>query len=640
MISSLRDAVRESLLLKGFIGIMMISFGVWGVGDFIGTGALDPGIVVKVGPTEISTLEFQRRFDQELNRFKEEVGSETARSDGVKRSIANALIQDIMQTATVNAAAQELGIVIPLQRLQSNLFKEPAFQNSVGTFDQGRFADALYQNKLTESQFLDMLTADLRRSTMISPVIANAGAPEYLVDNLFTYRNETRVADTLLVTAASLTDEDLPTGEELEALYEQNIHAYTAPEYRKVTALSIEAEHFHSADSITDADAKARYEETATRYRTPGTRHVYQLVFDTREQATSVRDQLEPNDDLAVLAAKASVPEPIDLGDFALGTPVANMMGDAYNLPISEVSQPVETDLGWHLFQISSETREEVIPFEDVKDEIRQSMLDESGMDAVYKASVDLEDAIAGGIPLREVSEFLGGKIVEITSMDRDGMDARGLEASNIFDRANFINAAFSTPEGQVSQLLDTPSRTGYYVIHVDSVTPPTPKPLEDVRLAVVTLWEKQARVSKAQKIAEKLMSHIGPASKYSELAARHNNVSYAPLGPITRFGEGLQSYHIVDSRRISPALLEKLFSAQAGDVISAPVVEGFVVARVKEIISPNAEGALLNAQMRLRATVVNAMREDLADQIVQAFATRYPAEINNEVIDQTLALR
>ena len=135
-------------------------------------------------------------------------------------------------------------------------------------------------------------------------------------------------------------------------------------------------------------------------------------------------------------------------------------------------------------------------------------------------------------------------------------------------------------------------------------------------------------------------MSHIGPASKYSELAARHNNVSYAPLGPITRFGEGLQSYHIVDSRRISPALLEKLFSAQAGDVISAPVVEGFVVARVKEIISPNAEGALLNAQMRLRAIVVNAMREDLADQIVQAFATRYPAEINNEVIDQTLALR
>ena len=349
---------------------------------------------------------------------------------------------------------------------------------------------------------------------------------------------------------------------------------------------------------------------------------------------------MEPNDSLEALAAKAGAPAPIDMGDLAPGAPIANMMGDAYNLPVGEISQSIETDLGWHLFQITSETHETIIPFEEVKGEIRQAILDESGMDAVYEVSVDVEDAIAGGTPLPEIAEYIGGKLVEIAAMDRNGKDPRGLDVPNIFDYMNFMNTAFSTPEGEASQLLDTPSRTGYYVIQVDKVTPPTPKPLEDVRRAVVTVWEKQARSSKAQKAAEELLSNVGPSAKFSELAARYDSVSYAPLGPITRFGEGLQSDHVVDSKLISPALLERLFTAQPGDVISAPVAEGFVVARVKKIIPPNPEGALVTAQAQLRATVIKAMREDLADQVVQAFAARYPVEINKEVIDQTLAMR
>ncbi len=640
MISGLRDAVKESILLKGLLGLMMISFGIWGVGDFIGTGGLDPSIAIRIGPKEITTNEFQRRYDQELNRFKEEVGPEAARNVGLKRSIANAMIQDITQTATVSAAAQDMGIVIPMRRLQSSLLKEEAFQNSTGTFDQSRFSEILYQNNLSESQFLDMFASDLRRATIISPVAANAGAPDYLVKNLFTYQNETRVADTLLVTVASLTDDDLPTDDELEELYQENIGAYTSPEYRKVTALIIEAQDFQSADSISDEALQTRYEETIDRYRTPSTRNISQLIFDSRDQAAAVRAQLEPGEDLSALAAKAGVAAPIDLGDLTVSAPVATMMGDAYNLPVGQISQPTETDLGWHLFQVTSESTEATTPFEAVKDDIREAMLEESGIDAVYEASVDVEDAIAGGTPLKEVSEIVGGRLVEIPAMDRNGQDSRGLDAPNIFDRVNFISTVFSTSSGEASQLLETPDRSGYYVVQVDSITPPTPKPLEDVRLQVVSLWERQARTAKADALTQELLTDITTTSSFSDLAAKHENVSYAPLGPITRFGEGVQVDHIVDSKRISPALLQKLFSGKSGDVISAPVSDGFVIARVKQINSPDPNGELVTAQMQIKTSVTNAMREDLADQIVKAFAVRYPVELNNDVIDQTISLR
>ena len=640
MISGIKDAVSESILLKGLIGLMMLSFGVWGVGDFIGTGGLDPTIAVQVGPTEITTFEFQRRFDQELGRFREEIGTQAARNDSVKRSIVNSMIQDITQTATVSAAAQELGIVIPMQRMQSGLLKEPAFQNSAGTFDQSRFMEVLFQNKLSESQFLDMFASDLRRSTIISPIISNSRAPEFLVENLFAYRNETRVADTLLISIPSLTDEDLPSDEELEALYKQNIAAYTAPEYRKITVLILEAKHFHSADDVAEADVRVRYEETSDRYRTSTTRRISQLIFDTQQEADSVRSQLNASDDLTALAAKAGVPAPIDLGDLSPGAPVVSMMGEAYNLPIGEISQPVETDLGWHLFYVASATPEAMTPFEEVKDDIRQAMVQEGGIDAVYEASVDVEDAIAGGTPLKEIAEFVGGEIIEIAEMDRNGLDRRGLDVPKIFDRTNFINTAFSFPEGEASQLLDTPSRSGYYVLQIDAVMPPAPRPLEEVRRAVVTLWEKQTRAAKAQALAAELESSIGPSSKFSEIAANHANVTYAPLGPVTRFGEGLEVDHIVDSKLISPAVLGKLFSTHSGNVVSAPVADGFVIARLKQTNIPNSEGRLASSHLQLKTTVQNTMREDIADQVVKAFAARYPAEINNEVIDQMISLR
>ena len=639
MISGIRDAVRESLLLKGFIGIMMLSFGVWGVGDFIGTGGLDPSIAVRIGNSEVTTVEFQRRFDQELTRFRDQMGAAALRSDALKRSIADAMIQDITESAIVSSAAHELGIVLPIQRLQSDLLNIPEFQNEAGTFDRTRFAELLFQANMSEAQFLDVFATDVRRNTIIAPVTANATPPDDLVNDLFEYRNETRIADTLLVTSPSL-DDIQPTEEELQVLYEQNISSYTAPEYRKITALLLEARHFQSGGDITDDEVYQRYEESINQYRTPGTRQVSQLVFDSQDEAAAVRAQLNDGDDLSALAANAGLAPPIDLGSMNANSPVARMMGEAYNLPLHEVSEPTQSDLGWHLFYISAETPEEITPFEDVEDEVRQSMIEERGIDAVYEASVAVEDGVAGGTPLKEIAEFVGGDIIEFAQMDRNGLDYDGEAVPEIFDRENFMVEAFAYPEGEASQLMDTPTRSGYYVLQIDKITPPSPRPLEEIRNQVVDLWESQTRNKRAEDLAAKLQSEIGPSSSFSEIARTNSNASYAPLGPITRFGEGLGVGDIVDTKRISPALLSELFSSQTSGVVSAPVVDGYVIARVNQINSPTPQGDLATARAQLSEDVLNGMRGDLSEQVVKAFALRYPVEVNDTVINELIELR
>ena len=85
MFEFLRTKLKDSIISKIFLTLLALSFGIWGVGDFIGAGGLDPTIAVKVGKTTVLTDEFQRRFNQELDRFKRTVGPEAAQEEALKQ---------------------------------------------------------------------------------------------------------------------------------------------------------------------------------------------------------------------------------------------------------------------------------------------------------------------------------------------------------------------------------------------------------------------------------------------------------------------------------------------------------------------------------------------------------------------------
>src|SRR5689334_2475551 len=53
LFDSVRTALKESIFTKILLTLLTLSFGIWGVGDFIGAGGLDPGIAVKIGKTEV-----------------------------------------------------------------------------------------------------------------------------------------------------------------------------------------------------------------------------------------------------------------------------------------------------------------------------------------------------------------------------------------------------------------------------------------------------------------------------------------------------------------------------------------------------------------------------------------------------------
>lgn len=637
MIEFFRTKLKNSIIIKFLGGLLIVSFGIWGVGDFIGTGALDPSIALKIGKTEIRTDDFQRRYTQELDRFKQSMGPSATNEESFRRAVAQALIQDMTRTATINAAGREMDVVIPKDTLLDIIRDEKAFADpATGKFSQTQFAQVLGQGNLTERGFIDMFEQDLRTQRMIRPVAANAGAPKSLTDAIFAYRNESRVADTLLVTAATLPLTKTPTDEDLKKVYDGNIAAFTAPEYRKIATVVLTAKNMVKPEDISEADLKAYYDQNSARYRTPAKRHVVQMQFDSEDKAAAAKAEAKPGESLAALAARLKLGEVIDMGDMANDSPLAKTIAVVFVLPEHEISPPVQTDLGWHLFEVTALTPESVKEFDAVKDQVRATVAADKGTTAMYDASVQLEDQVSAGASMEEAAKAVGGQLFTF-EMDRDGLTPEGASIANIPDRQAFIRTAFGLQSGADSGLKETAGRDGYYVLKVNEIVPPHPKPMADVKAQVALMWEKQQREQAAKEIADKAAAEITASTPMNTLEAKDKRLSYAALGPVTRFGEAPQGARPVDAHRVSPELLDALFAAKPGDVVTVPVADGVVVARLKEV-RPAPANVAESGYSQLADSFKTAIGNDLMEEMSRAFGKRYPLEVNNTIVDDMIS--
>ena len=268
MIQWFQDAIKDSWVFKGFMILMVASFGIWGIGDVI-TPGVDPNVAIQGGRFEVSATELQRQYALQIDRLRESLGAESADDASMKKMVLDNTVQDLKQTAITNMAALELGIIVTPERVRDNIMAQSAFHDETGKFSALRFAEVLNQNQLTEQMFTKLVEDDLRQRLFLGPVGDNAAAPTALIDSLFSYRSETRVADTLLVPAQAMVVADKPTDEQLKKTYDENVGTFTSPEYRTISLAILARANLVTPESIDDEAVRKFYDENITSYRTP-----------------------------------------------------------------------------------------------------------------------------------------------------------------------------------------------------------------------------------------------------------------------------------------------------------------------------------------------------------------------------------
>lgn len=127
---------------------------------------------------------------------------------------------------------------------------------------------------------------------------------------------------------------------------------------------------------ISEAALRALYLIDRAAYAEPEQICTAHILVPSREEAEAVIARLQAGEDFAELARELSQdpgsgPRGGDLGCVALGRFVPEFERAALALEPGQISQPVETQFGWHVIRLNDRLPARVRPFEEVRDQIR-----------------------------------------------------------------------------------------------------------------------------------------------------------------------------------------------------------------------------------------------------------------------------
>ncbi len=180
------------------------------------------------------------------------------------------------------------------------------------------------------------------------------------------------------------------------------------PEYKdaleklkKKLALDVWMKKQLDAIKISDAEAKKGYEEHKSAFQRPEMVHARHILVKTEAEAKEIIDTLKktPKSQLKakfeeLAKSKSTGPSASrggDLGTFAREQMVKPFSDAAFALKAGEFTQkPVKTQFGYHVIYVEEKKPAQTVPFEEVKDRIKENLKMEKFKEKIQSIAKEL----------------------------------------------------------------------------------------------------------------------------------------------------------------------------------------------------------------------------------------------------------
>ena len=621
---------RKNIIVKIGIfvlfGMLIASFAGWGIGDIFRAPTLVRA-VAEVGGDPIQERDYTRALSREINRISQRLGTRLEMDQARAFGIPDQVLNQMIGRALFDRKAAALGLIVTDDQIRRLIAQQDAFKNDLGGFDRARFEQQLRILGLGEGEYVATLRRDIIRQQLAGAVSEAAAVPRQLVETLYSYRQQRRIAEYVMVRNDSITDMAAPNEPALVAFHKEFSERFMAPEQRAVSLVELRAADLAAETAVSEQQLRDEFETRFDDFVTPERRGIEQIVFENEAKAREARTRLDGGAYFATVAEEMTGEAPIDLGSLEEDALPAELAEPAFALAEGGASEPVESPLGWHILRVVKiELRKEPV-FAEIREELAKDIAMRNAVDSMVSIANQLDDELAAGASLDEAARSLNLTVRRIEAVDRRGRNIEGEPVADL-PAGRFLEIAFETEAGRESLLTET-TNADYFILRVDSVTPARLKPLEAVRAEVTELWRDAQRAKLAREKAEALAERVKAGNDFAVLAAEAG-MTVTVTAPMTRFDTAAE-------RTPSPVLASKLFQVQRGEVTTATAPEGHVVAKLIEIVAadPYTDPDTVAA---VRDGLVGALQSDLLEQFLATLRVEYGVKINERELDELLA--
>jgi peptidyl-prolyl cis-trans isomerase D len=605
-------------IIAAFVGTIFL---VWGRGNS-GPGG-GGNAVVHVNGDSISYQEFQVAYQNLRQQMEQRFGRSLPPEIEKRLQLNEQTYEQLVDRLLLLQEADRRDIEVGKDELRQAIADVPAFQRN-GQFDRNLYQQALAYQHLTIRAFERNMREQLQLSKLIDAVRREAEVTDQDVEQ--EYRNRNEKVDLAFVKLAPGRYEGKVevTEEVLQAYYREHRESFRQPEKMALRYVRFDPDRYKKDITVDEAAIQEYYDKHQERFWVAEQVKASHILFrltpdmdeDSRQKkralAEKVLEKARAGKDFAELARTYSddAGSAIDggsLGYFTHGTMVPAFEAVAFAMKPGQISDIVETSLGYHIIKCEGYKKERTKPLDDVRNDVRAALLDElARQEALDKAmmaySAHRQDgdidavALANGLEIQETGLFArGDNIGGLGSDDEIGM------------------AAFALKEGELARPIVRDRGVVTFVVkerHASYVPE-----LDEVRADVERAYRRQESVDLARQAAEEILAALKAGKQLADVADKEK-IAVQETGFFPR------SYgNFVPRIGTSEALSEKAFSL----TMDAPVVDQvyvvddrFVVATLIHRVDADPAKMTDAEREELRSSVLAVKREEKLAELIE----------------------
>lgn len=550
MLQTIRDRVT-SWIAYTIIGLIILSFALWGIGSYFGETTTPDVAEVKGNP--ITLREFQQAFQQQRQQFPE------TDITFLKPIVLQQLINERLLLET----AQEQGLRIDDQLLQQAILSYQVFQED-GVFNSDRYKQMLALQGLNEAAFEESLRRNLMVEQLREGLTSTAMVTPAQIDQYIRLLKQQRELQYVLLPLKNYMSKTTVKDTAVKNYFEENKERFVNPEQVKVRYLELDLEKIAADIPVSETELKAAYQENETRYTQPETRSASHILVTTstgadeaalekaRTRAESIYDEITTgNKTFQEASTELQADKEIETGE--LGEIRKGMYDEnpAFETALYEmqspgdVSEPVQTQFGFHIIRLDAIEPEKTKPLAEVREEVAQELRLRKAENRFYDLSETLANLIyEHANSLEPAAQALDLKVQESPWFTRQ-------KGEGIAAYPEVVEAAFSQDvlKNRFNSDLIELKPNHVVVVRADDYKPAKPQTLHEARSDIIDELKQQQAREAMLKDAKALQKRAAQGESLAKLAEEFDG-ELKKLGLVER-----------QAPELNRTLLEKAFS-------------------------------------------------------------------------------
>ncbi|ELA08339.1 PpiC-type peptidyl-prolyl cis-trans isomerase [Moraxella macacae 0408225] len=375
------EALRA--FLKGWVGkglliIFLLPLVITGFESIVHQGD-DPNAVAKAGEQDISASALQNMVNQRRESLLESVNGDTSliNDNALRKQVLSGLID----RALLLQQAKKLGFTVSDASLTQMLVMHPSFQGADGKFSNEQFGNYLRSQGINKDQLFARLRDDetisaFGRGIVTTAIFANTG-----VERFIDMQTEVRPLWIARLDWQNFAPQVSLSDTEINSYYQKNKDKLNSEEMLDLNYLVLDKNNLN-IPAPSDQEIEQQYQQYLAQTGNQTSYEVAMILVSGDTAKTTldnVKQQLDAKKaDFATLAKQYSQDEGSKNDGGKIGTISQSMFPNDFakiqnalqGLKVGDVTAPIQTNYGHHLFQLLKINGQNPPSLDSVKDQL------------------------------------------------------------------------------------------------------------------------------------------------------------------------------------------------------------------------------------------------------------------------------